>query len=318
MRALQHFLEDVREKNLMVLYAQVRQGGDVIDYWSRLGQRKSDGLTSYSGLTRLESYSTAKTFSGFGIGLALDAGLIRLDEKVADSFPEYTYNITNPYALNVTVQDMLMMSTGLEETMFFRDSPERAREKDWGRYFYQTGKFVRPSGTQFKYCNINTYMLGRLVARKSGERNLLEYMRYRLFEPLGIGNPDMTTCPMGHTVGANGMAINVDEMGHFGEMILRGGEYKGKRILSEAFVKDATAKHLVSDQLQYTDDKDGLFDYGYHIWVDSVHKCCALTGILGQFCVIAPEKDAVITVMSLEEDERLVGKLLWEDILAEL
>ena len=88
MRALQHFLEDVREKNLMVLYAQVRQGGDVIDYWSRLGQRKSDGLTSYSGLTRLESYSTAKTFSGFGIGLALDAGLIRLDEKVADSFPE--------------------------------------------------------------------------------------------------------------------------------------------------------------------------------------------------------------------------------------
>ena len=129
------------------------------------------------------------------------------------------------------MEDMLKMSS-LGDPLFFRDSPERATVRNWPRYFYEKGKFIRRPGERFLYSNFNTYMLGCLVERKAGV-NLLEYMRFRLFEPLGIGNPDMTMCPLGHTVAANGMAINVDEMGRFGEMMLRKGVYKGKRIVSK-------------------------------------------------------------------------------------
>lgn len=317
MRILGDFLEKVRQDQLLVLYAQVRQGGEVVDSWQRFGSLQDTGLTSFSGMMRMESYSTAKTFSGFGVGIAIDEGLITLNDRIADSFPEYTYNITNPYALDVTVEDMLKMSVGLSQAMLFRDSGERAKEKDWMAYVYREGEFVHKPGERFLYNNANTYFLGRLVGRKSG-KNLLEYMRYRLFEPLGIGNPDMTTCPLGQTVGANGMAINVDEMGRFGEMILHNGMYQGKRIVSEDFVRAATSPQIATEQKIYAGDENAHFDYGYHIWIDSVNRCSVVMGILGQLCVICPERDAVITVQALDERDRLIGQRVWEEILFRL
>ena len=68
-------------------------------------------------------------------------------------------------------------------------------------------------------------MLGRLIEKKSGQ-NLLEYLRYRLFEPLEFHNPEWLHCPMGHTVAANSLMINVDEMGNLGQMLCNGGVYK--------------------------------------------------------------------------------------------
>ena len=198
-KLIERFIDRVNEEKLTVLYVQIRQGGDVTEEWSRFVYGQQNTLSAFRGLSRFESYSIAKSFSGLGVGIALDEGLIHLDEKVADSFPDCAYDVTNPYALDITVKDMLTMSSGMKNAIFFRDSPERASVRNWPRYFYEKSEFIRPPGQQFLYNNINPYMLGCLVERKAG-CNLLEYMRYRMFEPLGIGNPDMTTCPMGHTV----------------------------------------------------------------------------------------------------------------------
>ncbi len=314
---LDTFVENCQRENLLILYAQVRQSGAVIGQWSRFGQGTGDGLSAFRGISRMESYSMAKSFSSIGIGIALDERLIRLDEKVADSFKDHTYAINDPRVLDVTVEDMLKMASGLSKPMFFRDSPERAIVKDWVKYFYDNGEFSANRGTDFLYSNFNTYMLGCLVERKTG-RNLLEYMRYRLFEPLGIGNPDMTMCPMGHTVAANGMAINVDELGRFGQMVLQKGMYNGKRIVSEEYINKATSAQVATKVRYYASPEDGRFDYGYQFWVDPKNRCSFLFGVFGQVCLIAPEKDAVISVLALEEKDKQVGKHVWEDILCQL
>jgi len=316
-RTLDSFLQHVEEKKLTVLYAQVRQGGEIVDFWSRFTYGQDSSLTGFRGLSRFESYSTAKSFSAIGVGIAIDEKLISLDEKVVTSFPECAYDVTNPYALDITVEDMLKMSSGLAEPMLFRDSPEREKVKDWPRYIYEKGNYAYKPGTRFLYSNTNTYMLGCLVERKYG-KNLLEYMRFRLFEPLGIGNPDMTSCPGGHTVAANGLAINVDEMGRFGELILGKGVYKGKRIVSEEFIAAATSAQIHSDVKLYRSDKDAYFDYGYQFWIDNENHATCLRGILGQFCVIIPEKQAVVTILSLEQNETLLGQILWEDVVQKL
>lgn len=313
---LTDFMQKAEENHLLVLYCQVHKDGCMMDRTTRFGKINT-GLTAFAGVSRMESYSTAKSFSAAGVGIALDEGLISLDERVADSFPELTYDVINSYALETTVEDMLTMSSGLSHPLFFRDSPERASVRDWPRYFYERGDFVYESGTKFLYSNFNTYMLGCLVERKAGV-NLLDYMRFRLFEPLGIGNPDMTTCPHKHTVAANGLSINVDEMNRFGVMLLNKGVYNGKRVLSEKFVNAALSPKIATEVKGFWPSSKQTLDYGYQFWVDSPNQCGFLYGILGQFCLILSEKNAVVTVQALEENDRLLGSLIWEHIVEKL
>jgi len=302
---LDSFLARTQEEKLHVLYAQIRQKGETVANWSR-----------FSVLTRLESFSTSKSFTAVGVGIAIDEGLLTLDEKVADSFPEYTYDVSNLFALGITVEDMLKMSSGLSDPLFFRDSPLRATVRDWGRYFYEVGDFVKKPGETFLYCNFNTYMLGRLIEKKTGQ-NLHEYLRFRLFEPLRIGNPDWNICPYGHTIAANGMEINVDEMGRFCEMMLNKGVFEGKRIVSEEFVQKATSPLIKSDK-SIPLENAGFLDYGYQFWADPARDCFHLWGIFGQYAVVLPEKNTIVVILSLEENDDAVGRRVWEDIITQI
>ena len=141
------FVDSIKKDDLHTLYVQVRKNGEIVDQWSR-----------FSIYTRMESYSTSKTFCALGLGIAEAEGLISLDEKPADFFPEYTYDITEPNCLDITVRDMLIMSSGLKEKLITRDDPRRQIEKDWIDYFYHHGEFIRRPGEKFLYENSNTYM----------------------------------------------------------------------------------------------------------------------------------------------------------------
>jgi len=303
---LDAFVANARRENLYITYAQIRRDGDVAASWQR-----------FTALSRQESHSASKGFVAAGVGIAIDDGLLSLHEKIADFFPELTEGLTDPNILDITIQDLLTMTTGLAKPMFFRDSEERATVHDWARHFYEQGWFVRPPGHTFLYNNINTYLLGRAVGIRYG-KNLHEYMRQRLFEPLGIGNPDMTICPQGHTIGANGMAINVDEMARFGQMVLQNGEFNGKRIVSARFIKDAVKIHVSTHKHLPVKEEEGTLGYGYHFWVDPSRNIPFLWGVYGQYCAIVPEKNAVVTVQSLEENDAAVGRRVWLDIIDRL
>lgn len=316
-RILKDFVSKTQELNLTLLYAQVYQDGKELDFWSRFQVDSADGMSAFKGLSRVNSYSMAKSFTGVGIGIAIDEGLISLDEKIADSFPELTYDISDKEVLDITVEDMLKMASGMSKAMFFRDSDERRTVKDWPRYIYSHGEFGLKRGEQFLYNNVNPYLLGCLVERKYGA-NLLEYMRYRLFEPLGIGNPDMTQCPMGHTIAANGLAINCDEMSRFGLMLLNKGVYREKRIVSEKFINAALMPQIKTNSEPFWPSDGRNLDYGYQFWVDTVNNCSYAWGILGQFCMVLPDKNAVVTVQSLDLNNKALGTLIWNEIVKRL
>lgn len=306
MDLVNRFVDNIKKEDLHTLYVQIRKDGEVADYWSR-----------FSKMTRMESYSTSKTFCAIGLGIALDQGIIRLDEKVAGVFPEYTYDISNPYCLDITVRDMMLMGSGLEKRLFARDDRLRATTRDWIDYFYHEGRFVRKPGETFFYDNFNTYMLCAMLEKKVGV-NMHEFLRYRVFEALGIGNPDMTMCPMGHTVAANGMAINVDELATLGQMIMDGGVYKGKRIVSAEFIKDMITPHIHTGKPVPGMTDGSTLDYGYQIWVDPARGTYHLWGIFGQYTVMIPHKNTVVSVMSLEENDDAVGNRVWNDLVLPL
>ena len=315
MSLVNKFMEDVNRNGFYILGVQIRKDGEVVDEWTR-----------FPAKPRFETYSVAKTYIAAAAGMALEDGLITLDERLIDSFPEASYDVTNQNAIDITVKDLLTMKSGLSETMMWRDGYERKFNNDWVRFFYTNGKFDNKPGTVFKYNNANPYMLGALIEKKCGQ-NMREYLRYRLFEPIGIGNVEWGDCPKGHTIAANGLSITIDEMGYYGQLLVNGGEYKGKRILSEQYVKDMFTPFSTETGEFIPGDPPAPAGYGYQTWLDPVNKAGYMWGIFGQYCVMLPEKNAVISVISLDKadggsngqyETSPIRRLIWEDMVTQI
>ena len=217
------------KENLNVMYAQIWREGQLTAEYKRMPVK-----------TRLNTWSACKGVVSCAAGIALDEGLIRLDEKIVDIFPEYAPENPEGYLGDVTLENMLTMTTGLESSLFFCDWPERYTTPDWIRYFFENAKVIKKPGTEWLYSNFNTYMISCAIEKRAGV-NLLEYLRNRFFEPLGIGNPDWTLCPKGHVHAANGLYVNIDEFTRYGQMILHKGNYNGKQLVPESYMKMATS-----------------------------------------------------------------------------
>ena len=314
MKQFDTFIRHAQEAGFHILGAQVRRDGEILGDW-----------TLFPSKPRFETFSVSKTFAAVGVGIALEEGLITMEERICDAFPEESAGVTNEYALSLTVRDLLTMTAGLSEGMMWRDGYERKHEQDWIRYFYAHGKFDHKPGTQFLYNNACTYLLGALIQKKTGQ-NLREYLRHRLFEPIGIHNVEWGSCPMGRTLAANGLAISIDEMANFGQLLAEGGVFNGKRIVSEDFVRAMMVPYSTTGEFIPCDPPQNA-GYGYQMWLDGVNHAAYMWGIFGQYCVVLPEKRAVVSLISLDKcdggsnghyETSPIRKLLWDDLVTQI
>lgn len=292
---LDDFIYKANKKNLSINYIQVNHLGETIAEYSRLSE-----------YTRLELYSVSKSVTAIGVGIALDEQLITLDEKLYESFLEYETKDTFGNVKKITVKDLLKMSCGFEKGHFFRDDLMRYETNNWIDYFFRQD-FPNKPGEKFVYSNFNSYMLAALIEKKSGER-FIDYLKPRLFEPLGISNPDWTLCPSGHCHAAFGLSLTIQEITKLGEMLLNEGRYKGNRILSSEFLQNATKNQFPENYPKY--------GYGYQFWINPDGESFRADGKLGQYIIVIPKKDLVITVLSLESQKFF--DFLWSDLVMAL
>ena len=182
-------------------------------------------------------FSLSKSVSATGIGLAVGEGLLSVDDPVVSFFPEY---ITEAIAVNMAelrVRHLLSMSTGHDVDTGIAQRLEPGG--DWVKAFFDT-PIVHPPGTHFLYNSGASYMLSAIVQRVTGQ-TLVDYVRPRLFEPLGIDYALWETCPKGASEGASGLHMTTDAIARFGQLFLQKGIWNGKRILSESWVREASS-----------------------------------------------------------------------------
>ncbi len=282
---MNQFAIETLKDNLNVMYAQIWREGQMTAEYKRMPVK-----------TRLNTWSACKGVVSCAVGIALDEGLIRLDEKIMDIFPEYAPKDPKDYLPKVTLEHMLTMTSGLESSLFFCDWPERYTTPDWIEYFFKNAEFTKDPGSEWLYSNFNTYMISCAIEKRAG-MNLLEYLRNRFFEPIGIGNPDWTLCPKGHVHAANGLYVNADEFAKYGHLIMHMGKYNGRQIVPEEYMRKATSCLVDNSAAKEPDNLYSGFGYGYQFVMNPEPGAFRSDGNYGQFCLAYPDKDVVIIVM---------------------
>ena len=130
--------------------------------------------------------SNTKAFTAAALGILIDEGKLKWDDKVRDYIPEF--KLYNPYVTEeFTIRDLLThrsgMGLGAGDLMFFPDSSDFTL-KD---ILYNL-RFLRPvSGfrTKYDYDNNLYIVAGEVVARVSG-KSWDDFVEERILKPLGM------------------------------------------------------------------------------------------------------------------------------------
>jgi CubicO group peptidase (beta-lactamase class C family) len=292
--AVQAFVE-AADKNLDSLHSfmLVRHGRVVAEGW----------WSPYSAESRHSLYSLSKSFTSTAVGLAIAEGKLSLDDEVLKFFPEDAPSGPSANLKAMRVSDLLRMSTGQQT------EPARTATEAWTRTFLAQPVPFKP-GTHFLYNTSATYMQSAIVQKATGQ-TVLEYLRPRLFDPLGIVNPTWETSPQGISTGGYGLSIRTEDIARFGQLYLQKGKWQGKQLVPAAWIEAATARQTSNGSNPKSDWDQG---YGYQFW-RCRHGAYRGDGAFGQYCLVMPEQDAVIAITSGLGDMQAVLDLIWDKLL---
>ena len=287
-------MQNVTLQSIMIL-----KGGKVVyQHWANGGDPNTPHVM----------HSVSKSFCATAVGMAVDAGKINVTDHLIDFFPDKLPADISPNLKAITIKDLLTMNCG-HETEVNLDRHD-SKPVDWVEAFLAHPVTKKP-GTWYCYNSIGTYMLSAIVQKVTGEK-VLDYLMPRLFEPLGIERPRWEESPQHINCGGWGLYLKTEDMAKFGQLFLQKGIWKGKRLISEAWVNEASKYQVPSvpagtrpDEIEKkgltTDNCAWLLGYGYQMWRCPENSYRA-DGARGQYIIVCPDKDAVIAVTADSPD----------------
>jgi CubicO group peptidase (beta-lactamase class C family) len=249
--------------------------------------------------------SVSKSVTSMLFGIASDQGLIfDLNEEVFSSFPEYS-DLGGGEKSQLTLVQMLNMTAGFpwdEETYAYTDdrndlvqmyfSPDPVR-------FMLERPLIHPPGDTFLYGSGVTNLLGEILNRKTGIP-LAEFAGESLFSPLGITDYQWLAFPEAPdmAVASSLLYLRPRDMAKIGQLMLNGGSWKGRQIISAAWVKASTSESVpLSQELAPVFEETG---YGYQWWrgrfKNGETDVIFAGGWGGQFIFIIPKFEMVIVL----------------------
>ncbi len=287
------FIAAVESQNLGLHSLMVLQNGEKIAsrWWRPYAPEKIHQL-----------YSLSKSFTSTAAGLAISEGYFTLDSLVISFFPDEIPPEISENLARMRVRDLLSMSSGHTTEPWGEDD-------NWVRGFLGA-PIEKVPGTHFLYNSLATYVVSAIVTKVTGE-SLLDYLRPRLLDPLGITDATWESCPRGIHVGGWGLCVTTETIARFGELYRLDGVWNGVRILPEGWVADATRSHVSNGDP--SGPSDWTQGYGFQFW-RSRHDAYRGDGAFGQFCVVVPDKQLVVAITAGTEDMQGILNALWDSL----
>ncbi len=299
-KAISDFLLAAEQENLELHSLMLVRHGQVVaeGWWKPYSADKIHLL-----------YSLSKSFTSTAVGLAVAEGKLSINDKVISFFPDDLPETISDHLAAMTVHHLLNMATG--HTL---DTTQRMMERgdNWAKNFLAIPPEQAP-GSIFNYNSGATYMLAAILHKLTGV-TLLEYLRPRLLEPLGITQTHWISDPKGIHIGFSGLHVVTESIAKFGQLYLQKGLWQGKQLIPENWVKTATQKHIDCTSPAGEGIPDWDQGYGYQFW-RCQHNAYRGDGAFGQYCVVMPEQDAVLAITSGVIDMQAVLDLVWKHLL---
>lgn len=277
----------------------VRHGQVVAECW----------WTPYDAQTPHMFYSLSKSFTSTAVGIAIAEGKMSVNDEVLKAFADEAPAEPSANLKAMRVRDLLRMQAGHQgEASFFKDGSGAAGDT-WTKRFLDHPVTFKP-GTRFVYNTPATFMAAAMVEKATGQ-SVLDYLRPRLFEPLGYRDPTWVTNPQGVTVGGYGLTGRTEDIAKFGQLYLQKGVWQGKQLIPAAWVEEATTLQTSNGSNPKSDWDQG---YGYQFW-RCQHRAYRGDGAFGQYCIVMPDQDVVIAMTGGLRDMQAVLNLVWGKLL---
>ena len=234
--------------------------------------------------------SVSKTIVATLTGAALDRGVIpSIDSTLGEIAPALLPAGADPRVTDISVEDLVTLRAGLERT----SGPNYGAwvsSRNWVADALSR-PFIAEPGGRMLYSTGTTHVLGAALAEVSGQ-SLLTLARDWLGNPLGIEIPAWTRDPQGYYLGGNEMALSVNAMGRFAEMISAGGTYNDQRVLSVDWIEASFEPRTRSPW-------SGLgYGYGWFLGRAGGTPYALARGYGGQVIAVAPSIGVSVVITS--------------------
>jgi CubicO group peptidase (beta-lactamase class C family) len=249
--------------------------------------------------TPLISWSTAKSMTHAAVGVLVGDG--RLDPAAPAAVPAWRGTPKE----RITLLDLLEMRPGLRFVEDYVDGERShcidmlfgAGNADHAAYAADLPLDHEP-GTVWNYSSGTTNIVCRIIGDVvgGGEDGMREFLRTRLFDPLGMTSADPRFDAAGTWVGSSYVYATARDFARFGELYLRDGVVDAgsagrRRVLPQGWV-DHGRTVVAHDP---ADGIPGGFGYGRHWWTwPAFPGSMAAHGYEGQYVVVVPDRDLVL------------------------
>ena len=220
-------------------------------------------------------YSVSKSVVSLAVGMLADEGRLSLEDRIVDHFPEYVDEHTPALLREVTIRNMLMMSTCYDRAMY---AP--LEDEDWTKPFFY-GEPTHPAGMLFHYDTSASQVMCALVEKLTGEK-ILSFMQRRLFDRIGMDGEKQWLCDRaGTSQGGTGLSMTLCDFSHLANFCMS----DGMGIVSESYLRAATGWQIATQERSAPEERYG---YGYQFW--RMRRGFYMYGLGGQMALCLPEE----------------------------
>jgi beta-glucosidase len=296
-QAILGFVEALNKIDKMDSFMVLRHGCVIADGWWQPGAADQPHILN----------SVSKSFNSTAVGLAIAEGKLSLDDPVLKFFPNDAPADPSKNLKAMTVRDLLTMSGGHDTEPKEVDGAPSVKQ-------FLAHDVVHKPGSHFLYNTMGAYVLSAIVSRATGEP-VLDFLKPRLFAPLGINHPKWNSSPEGYSLGGYGLYLCTEDVAKFGQLYLQNGKWNGQQLISKKWIQKATRKQVPNkDESHAQIGIDWQQGYGFQFW-RCRHNAYRGDGAGGQFCVVMPDQDVVVALTAGGADMQAELNAIWDHLL---
>lgn len=254
-------------------------------------------------------FSLTKSFTSTAVGLAEAEGKLALSERLVDIFPDDLPAKVSENLKAMTIYNLLTMNTGHAQDATNRTLRGFKGQPNPARNFLSIPVKHQP-GTFFVYNSAASHLLSMIVQMRTGQ-TLQDYLKPRLFDPLGIQVESWEKYVDGVNFGGWGLSLKTEDIAKFGQLYLQKGAWQGQQLVPADWVARATSKQVDNSHNQPIDWKQG---YGFQFW-RCRNNLYRGDGAFGQYCIVMPDQEAVLAYTSGVADMQAVLNQVMEVLL---